>query len=325
MAGIHEALSNIMKGVDNIPALDRHPQGWNYRGMESIYRAMHTMFVEQQVVCIPNVKSIERFTRETNGGLWYHSIVTVGYILLHADGSSIEGTAIGEGSSNVDKATAGALTDAHKRFLIQTFIVPESGEQDTDTTNPPPTTTTQPQGPPPPAPNAPSAGQDDVHTVQSVDIKRKAPEGSGKTWVLHTITTDKGQYDTFSESHATLADHAFKTQSPVCIKYSVDAKYRTNNLEEIEPADAPAPEPPVEPAPAATVEITIASYVTKGTPNGDAHVVTDDKGVTYGTFDADLGEQLKSLAATNSKAILRVDNSSGHAVVTHVTPDEGAW
>lgn len=135
---INLALAAIIRDIQAV-AKDRRneSQGFKFRGIDDVYNALHPIFSAHGVVCIPFVESMnhDRF-QNAKGNNVFHSFVTMGFRFTASDGSSVEARTVGEGMDFGDKATAKALSVAHKYLLLQTFLIPTAdiAEGDYDST-----------------------------------------------------------------------------------------------------------------------------------------------------------------------------------------------
>lgn len=132
MAQIHEALSEIMAEV---PAIEKdrrnQQQGYQFRGIDDVYSAVHPLFVKHGVFSVPTVleeRSEERTTK--NGSALIYRILRIKYDFFAKDGSSVSATVIGEGMDSGDKASNKAMAVAHKYAILQILSIPTEDEKD---------------------------------------------------------------------------------------------------------------------------------------------------------------------------------------------------
>jgi hypothetical protein len=134
MALIHEALSSIMAEVPAITKDRRNQQqGFQYRGIDDVYMAVHPLFVKHGVFSVPTVleeRSEERTTK--SGSALIYRIVKVRYDFFATDGSTLSATVMGEGMDSGDKASNKALAVAHKYALLQILSIPTEENLDPD-------------------------------------------------------------------------------------------------------------------------------------------------------------------------------------------------
>lgn len=131
LVAIHQEIEAIAKKQRN------ESQSFNFRGIDDFYDALHPLFAKNGVITIPFVRDANvGFFLNSKGNVCHKSLITVGYQFVASDGSSTEATTIGEGHDFGDKATAKALSAAHKYLLIQTFLVPIKDIIDQDASSP---------------------------------------------------------------------------------------------------------------------------------------------------------------------------------------------
>jgi len=137
---IHFAVKAVQKDISNmgISKGQRNAHGnYNFRGIDDIYNTFSTLLAKHELTVIPRVMDIIREVHPNEKGkLQFTSVVTVQYTMYAPDGSSIDGTAVGEGRDSQDKATSKAMSAAYKYFMFQTFCIPTEEFPDADATNP---------------------------------------------------------------------------------------------------------------------------------------------------------------------------------------------
>jgi tryptophan 2,3-dioxygenase len=119
MAAVMAAIGHIGKDKRNTQG-----QGFNYRGIDDVYNAIHNAMAQHQVFCTMDVldhKAIERQFKNSSG---YQVYTTVRYTFHAPDGSSVSSTVIGEAMDSGDKATNKTYAIAHKYALLQAFMIP---------------------------------------------------------------------------------------------------------------------------------------------------------------------------------------------------------
>jgi hypothetical protein len=134
MAMIHEAITAIASEVPAVTKDRRNQQqGFQYRGIDDVYAAIHPLFTKHGVFSVPTVleeRSEERTTK--NGSALIYRIVKVRYDFYAKDGSTIAATVMGEGMDSGDKASNKALAVAHKYALVQVLSIPTEETMDPD-------------------------------------------------------------------------------------------------------------------------------------------------------------------------------------------------
>lgn len=146
MALIHEKMIAIMKDISAIGKDEKNKmQGFNFRGIDTVYNDLHNLFKKHEVFCLTDVlddKTEERTTR--NGGNLIYRILKIKFSFVALDGSSVESIVIGEGMDSGDKASNKAMSIGHKYALLQAFLIPtDDKEKDPDYNTPPKSTKTE--------------------------------------------------------------------------------------------------------------------------------------------------------------------------------------
>ena len=131
---IFESLAAVMLGLDAIGKNKKNQQqGFQYRGIDDAYNALHPLFKEHGVVSAPEVLSVSREERQTkNGGNLIYSVATIKYTFYAKDGSNISCVVAGEGMDSGDKSMNKAMAVAHKYALMQLFCIPTEDMPDPD-------------------------------------------------------------------------------------------------------------------------------------------------------------------------------------------------
>lgn len=131
---IHLAMAAISADIEAIAKdRDNQQQGFKFRGIDDVYNNLHHIFAAHGVTCVPVIEKLETTSHiNSKGNQVFRSFVTAGYRFTSSDGSFVEAKTVGEGSDFADKATAKALSAAHKYLLIQTFLIPTKDIADGD-------------------------------------------------------------------------------------------------------------------------------------------------------------------------------------------------
>jgi hypothetical protein len=137
-----EALAEVMRRVQPIAkgrTADARVGGYSFRGIDDVYAALHDLFAEVGLVCLPSTIDREREQRPrmSGEGSNYVTHVRVRLRFLAQDGSSEELDAWGEGADTGDKSTGKAYSQAMKSALLAAFLIPTeaSSQDDPDVTN----------------------------------------------------------------------------------------------------------------------------------------------------------------------------------------------
>ena len=123
---IHKAVLAIMREVGPIAKDAKNKeQHYDYRSAQAIYDRVQPLFAMHGIYSVPRVTEVSRDTGKTASGKEMHiTVVRVEYTFYADDGSSIVVETPGEGADFSDKATAKAMTMAHKTAITQLFALP---------------------------------------------------------------------------------------------------------------------------------------------------------------------------------------------------------
>lgn len=134
MASIHTALAAIFAETEAITKDKKNQQqGFQYRGIDDVYNALHPIFAKHKVFILPRYtgrSAIERQTRQ--GGALFSVTVEGNFRFVHEDGSEVECTTIGEAMDSGDKATNKAMSIALKYALFQVLLIPTTDDPDAE-------------------------------------------------------------------------------------------------------------------------------------------------------------------------------------------------
>jgi hypothetical protein len=130
---IYKKMAAITAELSGVPKAGWNPtQKFAFRSVDDTVAAVHAALVKHEVVCLPEVLSVERSAYTTSKGSEMHvASVLVGYTFAASDGSMVTTTMAGESADSGDKATSKALSMAFKYALFQTFTIP-TGDPDPD-------------------------------------------------------------------------------------------------------------------------------------------------------------------------------------------------
>ena len=129
---IYEAIQLISQEIQAVPKDKKNSgQGYNFRGIDDIYLAIHDLLAKHGVFSVPEVVH-ERTEEKTskNGSALIYRILTIRYTFYAIDGTNFSAVVIGEGMDSGDKASNKAMAVAHKYALLQIFSIPTSEAKD---------------------------------------------------------------------------------------------------------------------------------------------------------------------------------------------------
>lgn len=124
---IHPAIINIMRAVDPIAkSRENKAQGYNYRGIDQIYNAVHPHFAEQGVYSTSEIVEAKHLDGKNDKGKTYvHAILKMRFTFWASDGSNVATEVIGEGIDyGGDKASNKAMSVADKYAILQLLKIP---------------------------------------------------------------------------------------------------------------------------------------------------------------------------------------------------------
>lgn len=129
---IYARLAAIFAEVDAIPKGQYNKdQGFWFRGVDDVTKAMHDIFARWEVVPLPEVLSVHTEVRQGKNRPMNYVLLKVRYTFVTTDGSSAPVTTVGESLDVGDKAATKAMSNALKYALYQTFQIPtEETESD---------------------------------------------------------------------------------------------------------------------------------------------------------------------------------------------------
>lgn len=129
---IFQAMINIMRSVGAVEK-DKKQQGFQYRGIDDVYNALHKIMADHGVFMVSDIKDIQREQKQLSSGKYATStVVTIQFSFIALDGSSVQTMAVGEGFDMGDKSAPKSLSIAHKYALLMTLLIPTEDMADPD-------------------------------------------------------------------------------------------------------------------------------------------------------------------------------------------------
>lgn len=109
-------------------------QKFNFRGIDDVLNVLSPLLARHKLHVMPTVvERVATVAKSASGKDKQMVTVKVEYRVIHSeDGSSVMGTAYGEGMDMADKATYKAMSGAYKYWAIQAFAIPVEGTPDPD-------------------------------------------------------------------------------------------------------------------------------------------------------------------------------------------------
>ena len=211
---IYQAMAAMMADVDAIGKKQRNAQqGFNFRGIDDVYNAVHPLLAKNGIFCTPEVLTERTEDRTTaKGSHLIYRVLTIRYTFWAADGSSVSATVIGEGMDSGDKAANKAMAVAHKYALLQTLCIPTEDMVDPDSEVHPPSTPAKAAEPAKPAGNRRELVSQIVEVYKSAAFTDEQRKGLKAT--LSELKTDS-QLEKFLDEAGKHAVAAGKTPDDI--------------------------------------------------------------------------------------------------------------
>lgn len=139
---IYPQIAKVMAGIPSI-GKDRKAGsgsgefGYQFRGIDDVYNALHPLLAEHKIFPMPEVLEVER-TEVTNnkGKKMLRTTVKVKYTFYAEDGSNVSCVTIGEGIDYGDKSGNKAMSGAEKYAFFQVFCIPTDEPKDSENDSP---------------------------------------------------------------------------------------------------------------------------------------------------------------------------------------------
>ena len=130
--GTYKAIAAIMAETAAIGKDKKNTmQGYNFRGIDDVYNAVHPLFAKHGVFSVPQVLEDRTEERTTSkGNTLIYRILKVKYTFFANDGSFVESVVMGEAMDSGDKASNKAMAAAHKYAIIQILSIPTNDDKD---------------------------------------------------------------------------------------------------------------------------------------------------------------------------------------------------
>lgn len=124
---IHQAIIDVMRDVNPIAKSQKNAQqGFNYRGIDQIYNAVHPLFSQHGVYSTSTILDAKHIDgKSANGKAFVHAILWMRFTFWAGDGSSVATEVVGEGIDyGGDKASNKAMSIADKYAILQLLKIP---------------------------------------------------------------------------------------------------------------------------------------------------------------------------------------------------------
>jgi hypothetical protein len=190
---VYGAFAAAMSDIGPIAKGQRNKeQGYNFRGIDDVLKAVHSVLSNHGLFVLPFVESVEHEWRTARSGAdMVHVFATIRYDFYAADGSGPLSMRVAtEGRDASDKATFKAMSGALKYGLIQAFSIPVSDAEDSDRTTPESVGPASTYDPPSSEPARPQTSIDEIPagrdlvlwTQQVAGIVADGDKIVGKAW-----------------------------------------------------------------------------------------------------------------------------------------------
>lgn len=123
------AICNVMRDLPAIGKAERSPEGYNYRGIESITKHAQMLMSREGLVIVPTkvtITSVEPSPNMREG--WQDTYTSVEWAIYGPDGSCIPAGTVGIGRDKADKGSNKAQTQAFKYLLLSIFCVADKAD-----------------------------------------------------------------------------------------------------------------------------------------------------------------------------------------------------
>lgn len=134
MLNVQQAIIEVMKQVGSVGKTEKNTaQNFAFRGIDTVINAVSPALQKHGLVVLPNLishkyETVEIGSKRTAMG---HATVTVEYVFVGPDGSTLTVCVAAEAMDAGDKATAKAMSVALRTALLQSLALP-TGDTDPD-------------------------------------------------------------------------------------------------------------------------------------------------------------------------------------------------
>lgn len=128
---VQEAVAKVMAEIPNIGKGQKSPEGYSYRGIETVTKHAQPLFAKYGVVIAPRARITDVRPSPAMKDGWTDTYMEVGWTITGPDGSHIEAQTTGIGRDRSDKGANKAQTQAYKYLLLHLLCIAD-GKDDTD-------------------------------------------------------------------------------------------------------------------------------------------------------------------------------------------------
>lgn len=134
---VYKAIAQVAEKMSQVgisKANKNQQQGYKFRGIDDVYKALAPALVEAKLVILPRCIEREVVERQTaKGGAIFYTTLKVEFDFVSAeDGTKHIITTYGEAMDSADKSTNKAMSAAYKYACFQAFCIPTEGDNDAD-------------------------------------------------------------------------------------------------------------------------------------------------------------------------------------------------
>lgn len=131
---IFAKISAIMADVDVIEKSQKNiAQSYNFRGIDDMYNALHSIFVQHRVFLVSEILDKESSQiANSKGSTNFVTLLTIRYTFYAEDGSNVSTVVQGEGSDYGDKSSNKSQSAALKVALMQMLLIPTKEIKDSE-------------------------------------------------------------------------------------------------------------------------------------------------------------------------------------------------
>lgn len=127
----------MIEAMQKVGAIDKsrrnETQKFMFRGIDDVMNALHNVFAEVGIFCVPvetRTTQVDRTSK--SGGVLICTSMQVKYRFYATDGSYVDAMMDGEAMDSGDKSTSKAASIAFKYLLFETFMIPTEEKKDPD-------------------------------------------------------------------------------------------------------------------------------------------------------------------------------------------------
>jgi hypothetical protein len=125
---VTQALAVVMGKLPGVKKGDRSPEGYQYRGIESITKELQPLLSEHGIVFVPRATIVQTVPSPAMKDGWQDVYLRVEWTIFGPDGSHIVAVTNGIGRDRSDKGANKAQTQAFKYLLLHLLCVADTAD-----------------------------------------------------------------------------------------------------------------------------------------------------------------------------------------------------